>query len=153
MAFAVIICVWITFSNTVWRPYFYVIVMTILGFMGFFNGYVTSRYLKFFGTTDMWFSTTVSAVALPLYIVGALIFEMIFAWIGNQAMRYSFFMVGLRTIGWYILHATLCYYGAFAGYVEKVTPPVVPIGKVIRPIPPQPTYLSIYVLAPIFGFI
>ena len=91
--------------------------MVFLAIFGYLNGYVTARYLKFFGVTDLYFTVTVSAVALPLYIVGALALEMFFAWIGNQPTRHTFKVVMLRTFGWYLLNAVLCYLGSFHGYV------------------------------------
>lgn len=135
MMFAILIAITCAFRNTLWRPYIYTTIMVFLGVFGFFNGYVTSRYLKFFGTTDLILSTTISALCLPLFVVGGLLLEMFFAHIGKQAERYSFMAVIFRTIGWYLLHSTMCYYGAFKGYLEKATPPVVAIGKVRRPIP------------------
>ena len=40
----------------------------------------------------------------------------------------------------YLLNAALCYIGASRGYLQNATKRVTPIGKVVRPIPAQPTY-------------
>ena len=65
------------FANVVWRPYIYNIVAYSLALFGLLNGYVTSRYLKFFGKTDMCLSLTLSAVALPWFLMGSLFLEKI----------------------------------------------------------------------------
>ena len=117
------------------------------------NGYVTSRYLKFFNMTDLIYTALVCAVALPLHILGALLIEQIFAWYAGHPSTHSFGNTMLRAFGIYLLHATMCYIGALLGYSQKATPRVVPIGKVVRPIPTQPWYMSVYVLAPVFGLV
>lgn len=72
-----------------WRPYIYTTYFVIIAFFGFINGYVTSRYLKYFGTTDWNFSATVSAFAFPCFIMGALGLELVFAWLARSSLRYS----------------------------------------------------------------
>ena len=151
--FTTLIAIIVAFANTTWRPYVYTTLMVIMAFYGFLNGYVTSRYLKFFGTTDWNFSASVSAFALPCFIMGALGLELVFAWLARSSLRYSFMNTMLRVFGWYLLNGTMCYYGAFKGYVQKATPVLPALGKVIRPIPPQPYHMSIVVIAPVFGFI
>ena len=127
--------------------------MVILALYGYLNGYVTSRSLKFHGTTDWNFSAFISTVCLPLFITGALAFELIFAFMGRSAIRYSFKHNILRILAWYVLNGVMCYIGSYRGYIEKATPNPVPLGKMIRPIPEQPLFMSVYVLIPIFGLI
>ena len=153
MFFTVLIGICVAFANTLWRPYIYTIVMVTLALWGFLNGYVTSRTLKFFGTTDWNFSATIAAFALPMFLMGAFIFEMIFAWLSRNALRYSFKNNLMRLVGWYLLNGTMCYFGAFRGYIQKATPKPCEVGKVIRPIPEQPFFMSIFIVAPVFGFI
>lgn len=148
-----LIAITFAFANTEWRASIYQTMMVILALYGFLNGYVTSRYLKFHGTTDWAFSAVLSSFALPLFISGALAFELVFAWYGRSAIRYSFKHNVLRIVGWYLLNGLMCLIGAYRGYVEKATPNSVPLSKVIRPIPDQPCFLSLFVLAPVFGFI
>lgn len=127
--------------------------MIILALYGYLNGYVTSRTLKFHGTTDWNFSAFLSSVCLPLFIVGALAFELIFAFMGRSAIRYSFKHNILRIIGWYILNGIMCFIGAYKGYIEKATPNPVPLGKMVRPIPEQPFFMHLCIIIPVFGFI
>ena len=89
-----------------------------MAFNGFLNGYVTSRYLKFFGTTDLWFSTTVSAVVLPFFIVACLTIERMANYAGNGITRHNVSSTMVRTVLWYSMHAGMCYLGAFKGYTE-----------------------------------
>lgn len=117
MMFTVLIAICFAFANTLWRPYIYTTMMVVLALFGFINGYVTSRTLKFFGTTDWNFSATISAFALPLFITGLMGFEMFFAWISNSPSKYSFGKTLLRTIGWYLLNGVMCYIGAYRGYI------------------------------------
>lgn len=50
------------------RPPIFYIIMTVLAAMGFINGLVTMRTLKFFGLTDWIFSAMVASVTLPSFI-------------------------------------------------------------------------------------
>ena len=117
MFFTLLLAIIFAFANTQWRPYIYTTSMVILALFGFLNGYVTSRSLKFFGTTDWNFSATVSALVLPLFITGAFLFEVFFAWMSKSALRFSMKSILMRVLGWYLLNGTMCYYGAFKGYV------------------------------------
>ena len=153
MLLVVLTCIVFAFTNVVWRPYIYGIIAYSLALLGFFNGYVTSRYLKFFGATDLWFSVTVSAVVLPMFLFSCLLLEKLFDWVDHIPNRTSNKVMIQHAIIVYIFHASLCYLGALRGYLQNATKPVTPIGKVVRPIPDQPKYKSIYVLAPIFGLV
>lgn len=115
--FSVIGAITVAFANTNWRPYIYTTSLLFLCFCGLFNGYVTSRYLKFFGTTDLVFTTLIGAVGLPSYAISATLLEMLIAHVGKQATRYSFMSVLLRVIGYILLNAVMCYIGAWRGYV------------------------------------
>ena len=104
------------FAGSQWRPYIYTYVMVVMAFFGFINGYVTSRYLKFFGATDWNFSAGISAFVLPLIFIGGIVFESFFSWISGNSLRYSFGDTILRTLGWYFFNASMCYIGAYKGY-------------------------------------
>ncbi len=153
MMFTCLIAIVFAFANVLWRPYIYTTMMVILALVGFINGYVTSRCLKFFGTTDWNFSATISAFALPLVITGTCGFELFFAWISKSAIRYSFKTNLMRMIGWYLLNGIMCYIGAYRGYIQPATPVPSAVGKVPRPQPDLPYHMNIVLIAPIFGFI
>ena len=153
MFFAMFFAIICAFGNTNWRPFIGSIIVTTLVFNGFMNGYVTSRYLKFFGTTDLWLSTTLSAVALPIFLIVAMAIERFTNWTAGGINRDSFFSTVFYSLIWYSIHAVMCYLGAFRGYTKIAAKPAAPIGKVPRPIPKQPFYQSVYILAPICGFV
>mmetsp|Transcript_47326 Transcript_47326/g.62610 ORF Transcript_47326/g.62610 Transcript_47326/m.62610 type:complete len:262 (-) Transcript_47326:72-857(-) len=127
--------------------------MVILALWGFLNGYTTSRTLKFFGTTDWNFSAIVAAFTLPLFISVTLGFELALAWLTRTALRYSFKANLLRIVGWYLLNGSMCYLGAYRGYMQKAVQIPSPVGTVRRPIPAMPYHMSILVVAPVLGFI
>ena len=116
MFFTILIAIIFAFANTLWRPYIYTTIMVVLALYGFLNGYVTSRTLKFFGTTDWNFAATISAFFLPLFISGLLLMEFVVAWISKSAMTHSFKSSFLRIVGWYLLNGVLCLAGAVSGY-------------------------------------
>jgi len=155
MFFTLLAAIVFAFADTElsWRPYIYEICFVILATFGFINGYVTSRNLKFFGTTDWNFSATIAALVLPLFIIGAIFLELLVAWVSGSALRYTFGETLLRSIGWYLFNGTMCYYGAFRGYVEKATVVPSPIGKIARPQPGMPWFMGAWLVAPVFGFI
>ena len=80
MFFTLLVAIVIAFDNLDWRPQIYTICFVTMAFFGLLNGYMTSRYLKFFGTTDWNFSATVSSLVLPLFITGAFLLECFLAW-------------------------------------------------------------------------
>ena len=127
--------------------------MVILALYGFINGYVTARVLKFYGTTDFYFSVIISAFALPMFITGALIFESFFLWISKSTIRFSFKTNMIHYMSWYLLNAVMCFIGAYRGYTKPRSTPSISIGKVPRPIPEQPCYMDLFFIAPLFGFV
>ena len=56
------------FTTNSLRPPIATIVMVTLALLGFVNGLVTMRVLKFFGQTDWVFAAVISAVAYPCFI-------------------------------------------------------------------------------------
>lgn len=136
-----------------WRPYVYTIVMVILALTGYLNGYATARVLRAFGTTDWNFSAFMSALVLPLVIVISFGIEMLVNWIERTGERYSFGKTLGRTAAWYLANGLMCYIGAYRGYLAKSDKPVVNVSPVRRTIPPQPVWMSIFVIAPVFGAI
>ena len=106
-----------TYCKTEWRTSIYSIAMVIFALYGYLNGYVTSRMLKFFGTTDWNFSACISAFTLPAIITGAICLELIFAHLIKNPARFGFVETLLRAFGWYTLNSTMCYIGAYKGYM------------------------------------
>ena len=126
--FLVMIATTTAFNAISWRPYILDTFVCIAVIFGYLNGYVTARYLKFFGKTEMWQATFLSAVALPLCIFSVILIEMFFNWIDHDPRRYRYTFPMMQTIGWYILNALLCYFGAFKGYIQLADQKAAPIG-------------------------
>ena len=120
--------------------------MVVLALWGFINGYVTSRTLKFFGTTDFMFSAVMSGFTLPLFITVTLGIELFLAKITMSALSHSLFVNILRITGWYLLNGLMCYFGAYKGYMQKATPVPSAVGKVPRPIPDMPAHMNILIV-------
>ena len=127
--------------------------MLILALFGYLNGFVTARYLKFYGTNDWNFSAIVSALTLPLYYTSACIFEVFFAWLTNSVQRFNAMESLMRAFAWYALNGVLCFAGAYHGFLKKSQSLPCEVSKVKRPIPPQPHYMNILVVAPAFGLL
>ena len=81
MFLTILLAMVIAFENTEWRGQIYEIAMVMLALYGYLNGYVTARWLKFYGATDWNFSAIVSSCALPVYFIGAIITEVFFSYI------------------------------------------------------------------------
>ena len=141
------------FANTYWRSQIYTTIMVVLALWGFINGYVTSRTLKFYGTTDWNYSATVSAFGLPLFFTVTLLVELWLSWLSRSALSHNMTNTILRILGWYILNGIMCYIGAYRGYMQPKTPVPSAVGKVPRPIPQMPLHMSIFLIAPVFGLI
>ena len=153
MFITLLIAIVFAFANTEWRGQIYEAAVVIMALYGYVNGYVTARYLRFFGASDWSFSAVVSALALPMFFTAAILEEVFFAWVTRSSMRYSAGQTILRAIGWYLLNGGLCFAGAYHGYLKKAAALPAQVSKVRRPIPPQPSYMSIFVITPVFGLI
>mmetsp|Transcript_870 Transcript_870/g.1173 ORF Transcript_870/g.1173 Transcript_870/m.1173 type:complete len:200 (-) Transcript_870:701-1300(-) len=73
MFVTLLIAIVFAFSNTEWRGMIYETSVFILAFFGLLNGYVTARYMKVFGTTDLHLSAMVSSFALPMFFTAAIL--------------------------------------------------------------------------------
>ena len=56
------------FSVSSLRPPIFMIIMTVTALLGFVNGFVTTRTLKFFGITDWAFAAAVASTSLPAFV-------------------------------------------------------------------------------------
>ena len=94
----------------------YEIGLTILAVYGLINGYVTSRNLKCYGTTDWVYAACVAGFVLPTLIVIAVMLESLFAWLNDSPLRYNFLSAVFRICLWYVSNGVFCYVGAYCGY-------------------------------------
>ncbi len=128
---AVVIC----FARAELSETIYTTLMVLLACLGHINGFVTSRYLKFFGNSDFKIATTISSLALPIFIIGVFFFEILLSYAQSSALRFNAAQILLRVVPWYLFHASTCFVGAYKGYTQQATPVPSAINKVVRPIP------------------
>ena len=51
------------------RPFIFIISLFALATMGWMNGYVTARVLKYFGSVDWCFSAFIAAIVFPTWLI------------------------------------------------------------------------------------
>ncbi len=130
-----LIAVVISFAHAELSETIYTTLMVMLACFGHINGFVTSRYLKFFGNPDFIMATSISSLALPVFIIGVFFFEILLSYAQSSALRFSAAQILLRVIAWYLFNASTCFVGAYRGYTQQATPVPSAINKVVRPIP------------------
>ena len=89
MAVFGLLAVVFAFTNGELSPSIYTSFMVMLACFGYFNGFVTARYLKFFGYADFKLATSISALVLPAFIIGVFFAELLLAYIQKSALRFS----------------------------------------------------------------
>ena len=101
------------------RPPIFYIVMCVLALMGYVNGLITTRTLKFFGLTDWIFSAVVASIALPVLIYVTLGSEIVLYAIAGGYRQNTLMYSILMTIAWCLVNIGTCFLGAYHGYVLK----------------------------------
>ena len=112
----------IFFSNYALRPYTLSICLFLLGGMGWVNGFVTARVLKFFGSVDWCFSAFIAAIMFPCWLLFTLGFiDLIeyIAEIGPVVSSIPFSSTFFYCICWLALTVPLCFHGAYMGFKVK----------------------------------
>ena len=79
------------FSTNSLRPHIFSIIMLVTACMGFINGLVTMRSLKFFGLTDWAFAAAVASISLPSFVYICLGAEIILYAIAGGYSKNSLF--------------------------------------------------------------
>lgn len=138
---------------TLWRPYFYTIIMVNMAICGFRNGFTTARYHKYFGTTDWKFSGTVSALALPCFFMSALGLDRVLSGLAASPIRESFGDAMIRAIVWFVFNGIMCFGGALTGYYRKADDAIPNLDVDTRDIPDAPYHTRFFLLAPLSGLI
>ena len=129
------------FSSESLRPPVYTIIMAVLSIMGFVNGIMTMRLLKFFGLSDFIFSAAISSVGLPLFVYTCLAIEVVLnAKSGGYSTRSLWWSLA-TTIIWTFVNSAFCFAGAYKGYTMKRLEPQAKVSNLVRPIPAQPARL------------
>jgi transmembrane 9 superfamily member 2/4 len=124
----------------------------VLAMGGFFNGYISSRMMKFFGSGEWKFSANASAMLFPFYMFSMFVLVEIIEWLERSSSYVPFTTaLGLSFI-WVLFTIPMAYMGAYAGFVktEQDKPPC-KVSSVRRRVPSQSWYLDIKFLAAISG--
>ena len=98
------------------RPYILSISLVALAIMGWINGYMTARVLKFFGSIDWCFSAMIAAVMLPSYLTITFGVIDIFEWFEGSSSWMPFSNIFGYTLCWLAICCPLCFLGSYMGF-------------------------------------
>jgi len=132
------------------RPFYYYAGMIVLAMMGYFNGFVTARTLKYFGTTDWVFSAATSSLVFPTWLYATVAIADIVEWIDDGYVVRVGAGIGFGFL-WLAINTPLCFLGAYKGYVSGNVRSSRAIGKIKKTIPEQPWYMNQAIVVPLFG--
>ena len=126
----------------------------ILAMGGFFNGYISSRMMKSFGSNEWKFSANASAILFPVYMFGIFLFVEIIEWFERSSSYVPFTTALGLTLIWVLVTIPMAYLGAYAGFVktEQDKPPC-KVSSVRRRVPSQSWYMDIGFLSAICGLV
>lgn len=141
--YGMMICAAGFFSNYMLRPYVLTLSLVWLAAMGWVNGFITSRVLKFFGSIDWFFCAIISAFLLPMWLITTAGFIDIIEWIEGSSSVVPFSTFFFYCLVWLIITIPLTFHGAYVGFGCKPTKKVCKVNSVRRNIPPQPFFLSL----------
>ena len=131
----------IFFSNYTLRPYVLTIALIALSLLGWINGFVTARVLKFFGSIDWCFSAFIAAVMFPLWLITTAGFIDVVEWIEGSSSFVPFSSLFFYCCCWLALCIPLSFHGAYVGFGIGQAKKVCKVNPVRRQIPPQPFFL------------
>jgi hypothetical protein len=124
----------------------------VLALGGFFNGYISSRMIRFFGSNEWKFSANASAVLFPLYMFGVFMFVEIIEWFERSSSYVPFTTTLLLTLVWVVVTIPMAYAGAYAAFTQtSADKPPGKVSAVRRRIPSQPWYIDIRVMSVLSG--
>ena len=132
----------IFFSNYALRPYTFGIALVCLAGMGWMNGFVTARVLKFFGSVDWCFSAFIAAVMFPMWLILTFGFIDVVEWAEESSAWVPFSSVFFYTLCWLAIDIPLSFHGAYVGFRANQAKKVCKVNPVRRNIPPQPVFMQ-----------
>lgn len=107
------------FSTNSLRPPIFMIIMVVTACLGFVNGLVTTRSLKFFGLTDWAFAASVASISLPAFVYICFFAEIALYSLAGGYEKNSLLTQLFMTIGWCLLNSFSCFLGSYKGYTLK----------------------------------
>ena len=123
-------------SHYMLRPYILTIALVALAFLGWVNGFVTARVLKFFGSIDWCFSAFIAAAMFPIWLILTAGFIDVIEWIEGSSSFVPFLTLFFYCCCWLALCIPLSFHGAYVGFGLKQTKKVCKVNPVRRIIPP-----------------
>jgi transmembrane 9 superfamily protein 2/4 len=152
MATVIIVTTMFGMVNPYFRWWISIQSFFVLAMGGFFNGYVSSRMMRFFGSNDWNFSAHASAVLFPVYMFIIFAFVEIIEWFERSSSYIPFTTALLLALVWVFVTIPLAYLGAYIGFA-KSTPDKPPcrVSAVRRRVPNQIWYMDIRIMATISG--
>jgi transmembrane 9 superfamily protein 2/4 len=91
----------------------------ILAGAGWFNGFVTARCMKSFGSTDWVGGVTLSAFVYPSFVMVAVVMVDVIEWIEKSSAGLPLTSVFLYGAVWMTMSISMCYHGATVGYRQS----------------------------------
>ena len=130
------------FSNYMLRPYVLVMSLLSLATMGWVNGFVTSRVLKFFGSVDWFFSACISSMLLPIWLISTACFIDVIEWAEGSSALVPFSTFFFYSCVWLAFTIPLTFHGAYFGFGCRTGKKPCKVNSIRRSIPPQPFFLN-----------
>ena len=152
LMFYVTLCAFVFFFTTYsLRPKIYIITMGVLALMGFVNGLVTCRFLKFFGLSDWVLSAVIASVAFPAMIYLCIGIETLMRSFAGGYRSDSFWKTIVLTLIWCAINCVSCAVGAYKGYCLPQVQTTHKPSSFAREIPPQPKLMNMVFIMIVFG--
>ena len=139
------------FTTNSLRPPIFYIIMSVLAGMGFLNGLVTMRTLKFFGLTDWIFSAMIASISLPTFVYFCIGAEVILMALAGGYQESVLWHQLIMTVLWCITNFCTCFLGSYKGYMMPRVEAQATISKFNRPIAEQPKWMNLILIMIFFG--
>ena len=104
--------------NSLRHPIF-IIIMSVTACFGFINGLVTTRVLKFFGTTDWALAAAIASLSLPAFMYCCFGLEICLKAIAGGYAPGKLLKELALTVIWCLVNGGSCLFGAYKGYMLK----------------------------------
>jgi transmembrane 9 superfamily protein 2/4 len=126
----------------------------IIAMSGWFNGFVTARWMKAYGLSDWIGGATVAAMVYPTTTLICLALVDVIEWLERSSAAFPLTSCLLYGVVWMTISICFCYHGATIGYRHSIDTTRQPkINTLKKNIPQQPWFMRKRVLMPIFGAI
>ena len=119
MTFVMLFMMLVFFSNLALRPYTFVLTCAMLAMMGWINGYVTGRLLKFFGSDDWLGSACLASIVFPTWFIGTLSIVDVIEWDTESSAKVPYSAALGMIFAWLLLTVPLSMHGAYRAFTDR----------------------------------